>query len=247
MLCSHLRTPGFFWPNVFWIVLLVMLSALPARAEIPAEEQTPDFLQGATLKSVSAIDVLPQWKRILTDYYQNLENDKTCAYAPQTCSSKPVQLWQKFIAGIAYQPPLQKIQSVNGWINRWPYKQDNWIYNKADYWADIHEFLQLSGDCEDFAIAKYLTLRQLGIPAESMWIAIAYDIYSGTDHAFLIVRYDGQTLVLESRDNTIKAENHSRRYRPHFLFNEKNVWVFEKPVMASTIREGQDNAIPANR
>lgn len=206
------------------------------------------FLNGSQIEDISAIDMLPQWQRVLALYEENHTAYLECRYAPYTCTSRALDLWQRFIVSAQNDPMRRKIERVNSWFNQLPYKQDNWIYGKSDHWASVAEFLEHSGDCEDFAIIKYITLRELGIPAEDMWIATAYDIYSGTDHAFLMVEYGGETLVLDNRKETVKAEEHSRRYQPHFLFNEKNVWTYDEPLMARTARDNQnDEVLPGNR
>src|SRR5690606_13640276 len=95
--------------------------------------------------------------------------------------------WQRFLDRQSYETPMRQLLAVNNYMNRYPYKQDDWLYGQSDYWANVQEFLEQSGDCEDFAIAKYFSLRQLGFPAEDMQILMVYDVYSGTDHAVLRV------------------------------------------------------------
>jgi predicted transglutaminase-like cysteine proteinase len=51
---------------------------------------------------------------------------------------------------------------TNRFLNDWRYKPDDQNYGQRDYWATPLEFLRRSGDCEDYAIAKYVTLRELG-------------------------------------------------------------------------------------
>jgi predicted transglutaminase-like cysteine proteinase len=241
MLCSdnHLK--------ILASAFIILGLSLPFSAAQASSEDAPEFLNGSHLQSVGAVEILPQWKRILEQYDASKQSYLDCESAPFTCSSEYVEQWQSFLSEIEYMEPLQKIENVNAWFNKLPYKQDNWVYDQSDYWASVPEFLEYSGDCEDFAIAKYLTLRQMGFEAENMWIALAYDIYSGTDHAFVIIQQDGESYVMDNRQNVIDAEKHSRRYRPHYLFNEQHVWVFDSPMMAKTIRQGSEEVLPGNR
>lgn len=231
------------------LFVAVSVGAVSARAAVyETGGNSQAFLNGSEILSTSAIDSLPQWQRVLALYDQERAVYLECREASFTCPSRAIDLWQRFIASAQNDPMRRKIERVNAWFNELPYKQDNWIYGKSDHWASVDEFLEHSGDCEDFAIVKYLTLRELGVPAEHMWIATAYDVFSGTDHAFLIVEDNGDTLVLDNRKETVKAEDHSRRYRPHYLFNENNVWSYDEPVMAKTARENQnDDVLPGNR
>lgn len=235
MLASYIR---------FFICLgLAVLCLSPAYAD----NSRPAFLKGSMLESVSAASALPQWNRVLEQYVASEQIYQDCYDAPFTCPTRGMEMWQRFVRSIKDDPAHRQIEMVNTWFNKLPYKQDDWVYGERDYWASMDEFLEHSGDCEDFAMAKYLTLRQLGIPAKEMWVATAYDVYSGTDHAFLIVDYDGETMVLDNRKVTVEAKEHSRRYRPHYLFNELNVWTYDEPVMARTIRKDQEDILPGNR
>ena len=211
-----------------------------------AAEARPSFLSSSVQQHDSAAN-LPQWKRILESYDKEAETYGLCARSPDVCPSESVAAWQVFLRAVRSESRVGQIRNVNVWFNMLPYKQDNWIYGKDDHWASVGEFLEQSGDCEDFAIAKYLTLRQLGFPVDSMWVSIVYDVYSGTDHAFLIVEHDGETFVLDNRDDEVSGTRHSYRYQPHFLFNEKDVHIYESPVMARTIRKDDPTVLPGNR
>ena len=183
-------------------------------------------------------DYIPQWATLL-DQYQ-LEN-----HADQTKKSK---VWKHFIRSLKHDTPLRQILKVNLWFNSFPYKQDNWIYNTQDHWASPAQFLENGGDCEDFALIKYFTLRQLGFDAQNMQIAIVYDIYSGTDHAFLTITYEGEEYVLDNRDNITVAAPYKERYRPYYTFNENQLKLYQKPVIAQTLRKDMDDTVlPGNR
>ena len=77
--------------------------------------------------------------------------------------------WQKFITKNADSSVERKLQRVNLYFNVIPYASDSKQWGVSDYWATPVELLVHDrGDCEDYAIAKYFTLRKLGIPAEQL-------------------------------------------------------------------------------
>lgn len=185
---------------------------------------------------------LPKWQKIMA---QNLSDTYS-----QSNKAKPVnvQTWQKFTQTMQGAPKLRQLLKVNLWFEQFPYKQDNWVYKQNDYWATPTEFLTKGGDCEDYAIIKYMTLRQLGFQAKDMKIAFVYDVYSGTDHAFLVVKHNGAEFVLDNREKVVVSRYMKNRYRPHFAFNEEKVWMFNSPVMAKSIRQNQGSEVlPGNR
>ncbi len=75
---------------------------------------------------------------------------------------------------------------------------------ESDYWADPVEFLTHGGDCEDFAIAKYASLRMLGVPEDHLRIAIVRDLQKQVMHAILIVYTDnGDALILDNQNRRV--------------------------------------------
>jgi predicted transglutaminase-like cysteine proteinase len=64
----------------------------------------------------------------------------------------------------------RRLEIVNDFFNEVRYSPDEKTYNKKDYWATPWEFLARDrGDCEDYVIAKYFALRQLGIASEKLY------------------------------------------------------------------------------
>ncbi|MFO7885664.1 MAG: transglutaminase-like cysteine peptidase [Desulfobacteraceae bacterium] len=86
-------------------------------------------------------------------------------------------------------PEDEIIIGVNRFFNQLEYRSDMNTWQKKDYWASRLEFLgKGQGDCEDFAVAKFLTLKQLGVPQEKLFLtyvkAIGYP-----EAAHLVVAY----------------------------------------------------------
>ena len=83
-------------------------------------------------------------------------------------AKKRLQAWQRLIEEIGTDPEDIKLRKVNKFFNQVRFIDDIKHWGKKDYWATPVEFLiSNGGDCEDFTIAKYYTLRQVGVPVES--------------------------------------------------------------------------------
>lgn len=77
-----------------------------------------------------------------------------------------------------------KLNEVNDFFNEYEYKTDNELYNKKDYWATRKEFIiKGAGDCEDYVIAKYFTLLELGIDESKL--SIIHNIHNEEYHLVL--------------------------------------------------------------
>ncbi|MBU8911475.1 MAG: transglutaminase-like cysteine peptidase [Desulfobacterales bacterium] len=86
-------------------------------------------------------------------------------------------------------PEDQIVINVNRFFNQLEYCSDIKTWNKKDYWASRLEFLgRGQGDCEDYAVAKFLTMAQLGVPEKKLFLtyvkAVGYP-----DAAHLVVTY----------------------------------------------------------
>lgn len=213
------------------ISLVFFTSTMNARAD-----QKP--ILPLTYSYSDGIDNLPKWDRIINFYEMTNLQSPSAEYVE----------WWKFIRSLKSMHPAKQIEIVNQEINKYPYKQDNWIYNRTDHWASPSEFLENGGDCEDFAIIKYMTLRRLGFRADQMKIAMVYDIYSGTDHSYLIVEYGKQTFVLDSREQQTSPDVFTKRFQAHYAFNENGIWRYKSPKIVLKSRQGDGrDVLPGNR
>lgn len=80
--------------------------------------------------------------------------------------------WPHFLDSLQLAPEQQQLEAVNRTINRLVrFAEDQVIWRRKDYWATPHEtFNKGYGDCEDYAIAKYFSLRYLGFSEDKLWM-----------------------------------------------------------------------------
>ena len=132
-----------------------------------------------------------------------------------------------YLAALACPLPLhEKLARINEFFNQWPYTEDA----AEDHWATPREFVQNSGDCEDYAITKYYALRFLGIPPEQLRIAAVWNARKKEGHALLavITSTEGgmETLLLDCVTDEILTWKTARHYHPVFYMNEDFLWRF---------------------
>lgn len=119
---------------------------------------------------------------------------------------------------------------VNDIINKQKYIVDSKNYGQNDYWSTPMEFFARGGDCEDYAIAKYASLRMLGVPDDRMRIAIVQDTVQNIPHALLIVYTDQGPLILDNQVNSVKSGAAPGRYKPIFSINRAGWWLHTAPT-----------------
>ena len=137
-------------------------------------------------------------------------------------------VWKDLKSRVKGKPLLEQLDIINRFWNLWPYRTDKEVYGKQDYWAAPYEFLAKSGDCEDYCIIKYYTLKELGIPVEKMRIVVVRETIRNIGHAVLAV-YDGDDVyILDNLSDAVRPMERIRNYVPQFSVNEKYRWVHVK-------------------
>jgi predicted transglutaminase-like cysteine proteinase len=112
-------------------------------------------------------------------------------------------------------------------------------YGAIDVWASpLMAFANGAGDCEDYAIAKFVALRLAGMAPDDLRIVIMHDKLRDEDHAVAAARLDGQWLTLDNRRMMMVADSDVRNYRPTFVIDEVGVRRYaDLPLVAeATLR-----------
>lgn len=118
------------------------------------------------------------------------------------------------------------LRPVNGFFNRIPAIEDKDHWGVEDYWATPAEALASDGaDCEDYAIAKYFTLKELGVPVGRLRIVYARAWQSRTAHMVLAYYRTPQSdpLILDNVDGTIRPAADRPDLIPVYTFNDEDL------------------------
>lgn len=196
------------------------------QEEAPANKPKPIHLFGH-VEFRGPLKNIPKWERVLK------EEKKTPSYGAGDSTGMPEEVrkrWLPMREKLMGQPLMDQLKAVNNFFNQWPYKTDIANWGLEDYWATPKEFFKKSGDCEDYAIAKYYALRDLGVPASQMRIVAVMETIRGIGHAVLVVFVDDKAYVLDSLSNLLLQHSRLTNYEPKFSVNEEFRWVHVKPV-----------------
>jgi predicted transglutaminase-like cysteine proteinase len=107
-------------------------------------------------------------------------------------------------------------------------------YGEIDVWTSpLATLARGAGDCEDYAIAKFVALRRAGISPEDLRIVIMHDTLHGEDHAVAAARLDGRWLTLDNRRMAMVEDSDVRNYRPTFVIDARGVMRYvDAPLLA---------------
>jgi predicted transglutaminase-like cysteine proteinase len=144
---------------------------------------------------------------------------------PGVSESCEPQEWGALLASLGDADLRTKLERVNAAINRYPYipSMSNW--GESNRWETPFEFLRKSGQCQDYAIAKYLLLRAAGIPAAQLRVVVLHDQRQGLDHAVTVAYVDGQALMLDNQIPDIVPTSATPHYQPYYSINEQGWWL----------------------
>jgi predicted transglutaminase-like cysteine proteinase len=94
-------------------------------------------------------------------------------------------------------------------------------FGEVDVWSPPLDTFQTGiGDCEDYAIAKFVALRVAGIPADDLRIIVMADMLRGEGHAVAAARLDGHWLILDNQRMAMVEDLDVRHYRPLFVIDD---------------------------
>lgn len=179
-----------------------------------------------TVEFRSPLKKLPKWERV-----RNLENEKP-SFTEQGIASKNKDVlarWNKLREKLKGAPLMEQAQGVNKFFNQWPYKTDREVWGVEDYWATPREFMLHSGDCEDYAIAKYYALRDLGVPKEKLRVVALKDTIRNIGHAVTAVFIGDDAYILDNLSNLVLSHKKLTLYAPQYSVNEDYLWRHVKP------------------
>jgi predicted transglutaminase-like cysteine proteinase len=141
--------------------------------------------------------------------------------------------WRKLVIALGDSNDLDRVKRVNAFVNQQTqFADDMTIWNQLDYWATPLETLGRSaGDCEDFAIAKYFTLLQVGVQQDKLRLIYVRAKTGSSDstQAHMVLAYyatpDAEPLVLDNLIGDVRPASRRPDLVPVFSFNSAGVFV----------------------
>lgn len=184
-------------------------------------------LFGSTEKQSDDLQAFTKWEGMFERFEASLRRDKSGSF---------VKRLQSELEGIQSNSILKMAQKVNSLMNSKKYILDKNNWGKSDYWATPIEFMERGGDCEDYAIAKYISLKALGVPESRLRLAIVQDERKDIPHAILIVYSESGPVVLDNQNEDVLTADSIFHYRPIFSINRDAWWLHtreDETVVAS--------------
>ncbi len=144
-----------------------------------------------------------------------------------------IEAWLELVQSHRDDSELDKINRVNDFFNAVPYADDSELWGKRDHWATPLEFLSTgAGDCEDYSIAKFVTLLRLGVPSDKLRVTFV----TTPRRPHMVLAYypsaDADPLILDNAVTATLPHSQRRELRPVYGFNADSVWIWEEEGQA---------------
>ena len=150
-------------------------------------------------------------------------------YGPLGEGKQRIDAWQHLLATQQQTPELAQLKAVNLFFNKqMRYVEDIDLWREVDYWETPVEGLwKGAGDCEDYAIAKYFSLRHLGVSSDKLRITYVKALRQNRAH--MVLTYysspDAMPLVLDSLIDGIQPASQRTDLLPVYAFNAEGMWL----------------------
>jgi len=133
----------------------------------------------------------------------------------------------------------KKLNYVNSFYNKILPVNDSTKYSADDYWATPKEFIiEGKGDCEDYAIAKYFTLQEVGIPKEKLFLAVVK--VKGATNYHMVLTYlenkNSMPLILDNLSFRVLPFIKRTDLTPKFIFNEKEAFILKNKKIHKKVK-----------
>ncbi len=139
--------------------------------------------------------------------------------------------WQQLVEHLRSQSDLERLEQTNRFFNKLTFVNDDKLWQREDYWASPNEMLSRgAGDCEDYAIAKFFSLKQAGIDESRLRLAYVRSLTLNQAHMVLLVipEHGGTALVLDNLITDILPVSDRDDLMPVYAFNSEDLWLLDR-------------------
>jgi predicted transglutaminase-like cysteine proteinase len=187
-----------------------------------------------------------KWRNIEADMARDQLTLNRCRADAEACPPHAAQ-FLRLIGAVNAKSGRARLEEANRAVNMAiRYVSDYSQHGEADRWsAPLASFATAKGDCEDYAIAKYVALREAGVARENLQLVLVRDRAVRQDHAVLAARLDDRWLILDNRQSPLIEDSNASYFTPLFAINHDGVHLFAAPYARRALPDGQRAAAPA--
>jgi predicted transglutaminase-like cysteine proteinase len=185
---------------------------------------------------VDGVAEFPKWTDMLRRWSGQVAAAQDCITATGMVEGCVPPEWSQLTAQLRSLDQRTLLDHLNHAINAHDYVLASANWGRRDYWETPFEFMSRNGQCEDYAIAKFMILRALGFDNDTLRILVVRDVPRQLDHAVLVVTLDGTDWLLDSLDDRVMPLASATQYRAYYAINETGWWLYTpNPLQMASI------------
>jgi predicted transglutaminase-like cysteine proteinase len=187
-----------------------------------------------------------KWRSVQGDIAADMREAANCKLDAATCS-EAARRFTLMVDDVRSRDGKARIEAANRLINTAiRYTRDLVQHAAIDVWSSPLASLGSGrGDCEDYAIAKYVLLREAGVAEQDLRVLLVRDRAVREDHAVLAVRIDGAWTVLDNRYAALSSDSELRHFTPLVELDHSGVNMFASPYLSQRTQDGGKAVSPA--
>lgn len=190
---------------------------------------------GLSATSLTAGGLHDKWRGMQRRLGDELVQLALCEGDPDRCASPAALQFLAIVDAARLREGRARFGEVNRAVNLAIRPiSDLAQHGQIDVWSSpLATLARGGGDCEDYAIAKFIALRLAGIAPEDLRIVVMHDTLHGDDHAVAAARLDGRWLTLDNQRMAMVEDSNVRNYRPTFVIDQHQVMRYvDAPLVA---------------
>ena len=191
---------------------------------------------GLSATSLTGGGLYDKWQGVQRRLEDELVQLALCEGDPDRCASPAALKFLAIVDAARLREGRARIGEVNRAVNLAIRPVSDFAqYGQPDVWSSpLATLVRGGGDCEDYAIAKYVALRLAGIAPDDLRIVVMHDTLHGEDHAVAAARLDGHWLTLDNNRMMMVEDTNVRNYRPTFVIDQQEVMRYaDAPLLAN--------------
>ncbi|MCM8921049.1 MAG: transglutaminase-like cysteine peptidase [Candidatus Thiodiazotropha sp.] len=172
------------------------------------------------------------WLGVAIAFAESIDlTDEVVTWAKQKYgddAGKRVESWRSLMQDNHDTGEVEKLKLVNDFFNQIPYQSDAILWDQKDYWATPLELLvREGGDCEDYSIAKYFTLKEMGVADEKLRIMYVKSVELNQSHMVLTYYPNPSAIpkVLDNLNPQLLSASSRLDLTPVYSFNADGLWL----------------------
>jgi predicted transglutaminase-like cysteine proteinase len=194
-------------------------SAAPLSSAAPVQQEQPPEPFGLATSPLPDSELKRKWLDVESKLGDEDVQLALCDADRNGCASDAAVQFLAIVDHARTREGRARIGEINRAVNLAIHPMSDLAqFGRPDVWSSpLVTFYRGAGDCEDYAIAKYVALKQAGFPDDSLRIVVVRDALSGEGHAIAVVRLEGHWLILDNRRLVMIEDISAKYYHPLFV------------------------------